>query len=1003
MRKIYHILSITPRLLHRWAFLSVVLLLSACQTNQTEVYPPILIQVDTASIDKSGKKLVFEKELFIEQKFNIGGYLTTKEAYSGTHSVLLTGKKIYGLSTKFHNLEGNEHFIISIWRKDLSGKSALVVQGDKTRSLYIAQTDVVEKGKNGWEKLEVEVEVPPNIETISVYAWKIGADSAFFDDMLIRQLPPKVFPAYAKEPKLHLYFSDGKMLKFEKKRLVAFNDGVLLGDGEWMKGILSNEASVMPIKARFKGDWLDHLMGSKWSFRVKMRDDYTFNRMRVFSLQNPVTRYYLYEYIAHKLFAQEDILTTRYGFIPLYLNGKSLGVYAWEEHFAKQLIEFNLRREGPIVKFDEDPLWKVHQNLKLHNKWLNLPYYETSRAIAFGMGKTLEKPSLKAQFNIAQSLLMQYKDRKAPIAEIFNIDILAKYWAILDVSNGRHGVAWHNQRMYYNPVLCKLEPINFDNYTDYFDDTKHALISALLVGKNDTTGPEHNLIRSIFKSAELLDAYIPYLEKYSNEEYIKTFINEHRVELDKYENMISIEFETYSFQENYFYRNAADIREKLPELKQKYNDGFFNNITQTNVTKVADTSYFPQLVADYVNAYYYQETDNNAGLILENYNGKAIEIIGLANEDNKMLRLITPVVLHPFIHFADDTTISVSYLADAEKLVFKIVGHEDVFYSELSLWKKNTELSPYQVISRSFDLSSCTLFETRGDSLIVKTGEYILDKKILIPKGKVVIFEAGVELDMIKQAAFISHSPIYMLGTKTEPVKIISSDSSANAFTLLQAEGKSNLEYVIFSHLNTLDVGGWTLTGAVNFYESDVDITNCVFEHNHCEDALNIIRSDFHVTKSSFNYIYADAFDADFCTGLLDYSSFNHVGNDAIDFSTSQITIDHCDIKNISDKGISGGEGSTLVVSNTSIIDCNIGAASKDLSIVELQNMTIENCFYGLVALRKKPEYGPATLQASNLKLINCNTKHLIEKNSVLELNGRQIIGTREKVADMFY
>jgi len=1003
MKKTYHILSVCTKLHHWWALFSILLMFPACQTKQTQDYQAIFIQVDTASIDKSGKKFIFKKDLFAQQEFNIGGYLSSKEAYSGTHSVLLTGKKIYGLSTKFHNLEGNEHFIISIWRKDISGKSALVVQGDKTRSLYIAQTEVIEKGKNGWEKIEVEVEIPPNIETITIYAWKIGADSAFFDDMLIRQLPPKIFPAYTNEHKLHLYFSDAKMRKFEQKRLVAFNDGVLLGDGEWMKGILSNEKNVMPIKARFKGDWLDHLMGSKWSFRIKMRDDYTFNRMRVFSLQNPVTRYYLNEFISHKLFASEDILTTRYGFIPLYLNGKSLGVYAWEEHFSKQLIEFNLRREGPIVKLDEDPLWKVHQHLKLYNKWLNLPYYETSRAIAFGMGKTLKKPSLKAQFNIAQGLLMQYKNRKAPIAEIFNIDVLAKYWAILDISNGRHGVAWHNQRMYYNPVLCKLEPINYDNYTDYFDDTKHALISALLVGKNDTMGPEHNLIRSIFRSTELLDAYIPYLEKYSNEEYLKAFINQYRDELDKYGKMISVEVKSYSFQEDYFYRNAADIREKLPELKRKYNDGFFSSITQTNITKVADTTFYPQLVADYVNAYYYQETDNNAKLILENYNGRSIEILGLANSNNKMLRMISPITLKPFVHFADDTIINISYTSNAKKLIFKVSGYEDVFFSELSLWKKNTGLSPYQTISHSFDLSSCKLFEKSGDSLIVKAGKFTLSEKILIPKGKKVIFEAGVEIDMTNQAAIISHSPVYMIGTEAKPIKIYSSDTSANAFTLLQAKGKSKLEYVIFSHLNTLNYDGWTLSGAVNFYESDVDVTNCVFENNHCEDALNIIRSDFHVTKTSFLHIFADAFDSDFCTGLLDYSKFNYVGNDAIDFSTSQITIDQCIIKNISDKGISGGEGSTLKVSNTSIIDCNIGVASKDLSHVELSNTTIENCSYGLVALRKKPEYGPATIQARKLKLINCNTKYLIEKNSVLELNGRQIIGTQKKVAELFY
>ena len=180
-------------------------------------------------------------------------------------------------------------------------------------------------------------------------------------------------------------------------------------------------------------------------------------------------------------------------------------------------------------------------------------------------------------------------------------------------------------------------------------------------------------------------------------------------------------------------------------------------------------------------------------------------------------------------------------------------------------------------------------------------------------------------------------------------------------------------------------------------------MSNCVFEYNHCEDALNIIRADFLVTQSQFLHILSDGFDSDFCTGTLEKSVFQYVGNDAIDFSTSQIIIDYCDIKNINDKGISGGEGSTLTVLNTTITDCNIGAASKDLSVVDLKNVTIENCYYGLVALRKKAEYGPAILKTKELRLINCTKKHLIEEKSVLHLNGRKVDGTQKNVADLFY
>ena len=986
--------------------LAFALFFQSCQPNRSsEKYNDVFCSAEKSTLDSLGKSFIISHQEYDRvKKVSLGGYLSNKEAHSGESSVLLTGKKLYAFSTKYKNLKGDEHFIASIWRKDKSKKAGLIVQGDKTYSIYIAESKAVEKGENGWERLEIDFNVPPNIREVTIYAWKIHADSAFFDDLSIQQLPLKVFPAYAEKPKLHLYFSGKKMKEFARERFESFEAGVHIGSSGWKKGVLSDENSVMPIKARLKGDWLDHLRGQTWSYRVKMRKDYAFNRLRVFSLQNPITRYYINEYVSHQLFAQEDVLTPRYGFIPLYLNGKSLGIYAWEEHFAKQLVEYNLRREGPIMKFDENPLWKVHQSLVLHRKWLELPYYETSRVIAFGLSKILEKPVLKKEFNIAQSLMYQYKERLAPVEELFNIDELAKYWAILDVSNGRHGTAWHNQRFYYNPVLCKLEPINYDNYTDYYKEEKPALITALLIGQHDTLGSEFQLLYQIFTSPVMLQKYIGYLEKYSSEAFLNKFMAAQKGQIDDYEEMMQQEFPNYKFDHHFLLENAAYIREKLPQLKAEFARGYFDKIKLYDRLKVSDTTYYPQLISDYVNAFYYRINENEAGLELENYNGRTLKFIGLANKKHQILGLLKqPISMSPFAYHVKDTTIQTEYFDKAAYIVFKDSEHDQIFYTELSLWKKNKSMSPYQELLHAEDNHFSEIFEEQGDSLIVRRGQHSLRDKVMVPSGRKVVFEAGAELDMVHQAAFICYSPIWMKGTADQPIQIYSSDSTANSFSILQSSERCHLSYVKFSHLNTLSYHGWMLSGAVNFYESDVDIDHCSFEHNQCEDALNIVRSHFLVSECSFSDIFSDAFDSDFSKGLLEKTSFDKVGNDAIDFSTGQISIDQCDIKNISDKGVSGGEGSTLDVSNCSILNCNIGIASKDLSQVKVENTTVDHCYYGLVALQKKPEYGPATLDTRKMRLTNCTVKYLIEKNSVLMLNGRKILGVKKNVAKMFY
>lgn len=929
--------------------------------------------------------------------------ISTKYAFSGKKSILISKKRPFALASKFKSVTKDEYFVVSVWRKGPSKKTALVVAGDKAHSLYAIAKGSHYPMSNGWEKLELKVQVPPNINTISVYVWVAEGDSSYFDDLRISRYKYKEYPKYAKDEKLHLYFTEKKMQKFEKTRYNAFERGVLINDGKWIKGIISDESNVMPIKARLKGDWLDHLFGKKWSFRVKMRDDYTFNRLLVFSLQNPITRYYLNEYITHQLCDQEDILTTRYGFTPLYINGTSLGVYAWEEHFKKQLLEFNMRREGPIMKFDEAPFWHIQQYQVIKHKWLHLPYYHTSKAIAFGMSKIQAKESLKNQFHIAQSLMYQYKNNEANINEIFNLDALAKYWALVDVANGRHGKAWHNQRMYYNPILCKLEPINYDDYTDHFYKSPPADISALLVGQRDTISADKQTLYSVFSSTEFVKLYLKYLLKFSDPEFLTNFINSQSTDIKKYEALLQKEFPDYRFNYNYLQKGAASIRKMIPELQKKINEGYYDDIKPFVNAPIVGKNYEKDALPDYINSYYYK-SNKQASLNIENFTGLDIEIIGLANEDKKIISYLeNKVILKPFGKENSKKDLTTEYKKKAIYLVFQAKGHSDILYSNLSLWQKNTSLSPYQKLLKANNLEKIDWIKTKGDSLYIEKGNYTLDTKIIIPEGKKVYFDAGVSIDFIKQAAFISHSPVFMNGTEQEPIKIYSSDRTANAFTLLQAKGRSILKHTSFSNFNTFSYEGWTLSGAVIFYESDVDIDYCSFENNLCEDALNIVRSDFSVTHSIFKGIYSDAFDSDFSTGMVDNCTFYNVGNDAIDFSTSKITIQNCNIYDISDKGISGGEQSTLIVNNTTIKNCNIGVASKDLSAVELNKVDISSCQYGLVLLRKKPEYGPATIKANQLKLDNCEKNYLVEKKSILYLNKRKIEGNIKNVSKMFY
>ena len=402
---------------------------------------------------------------------------------------------------------------------------------------------------------------------------------------------------------------------------------------------------------------------------------------------------------------------------------------------------------------------------------------------------------------------------------------------------------------------------------------------------------------------------------------------------------------------------------------------------------------YENLIPDFINAYTEQKNETSIKIKVESYLPYPFKITGFAETDLFVSEKIKPVNFNKY----EQKEIEIKN-PSAKYICVKTDKSGRISFIKIFPFPSPVATSPLQKLLA--DNNNPIL---QKDEIIFKKGEYSLNKTIIIPEGKKVIFEAGAKLDIINNAGFISYSPVYMKGTSEDKIIINSSDGTGQGFTILQATGKSEFNNVVFNNLNTLNYDGWTLTGAVTLYESDINIKNCEFKNNKCEDALNIVRSDFFVTNCTFSGIFSDAFDSDFCTGKLEKTNFTDIGNDAIDFSTSVIDILNCNINDAKDKAVSGGEASHLTIKNCKINGANIGIASKDKSVVKVTDTSIKNVTYVLTAFQKKPEYGAAKIFAENLKADNYGQISLIEKRSVLTLNGQLIKGQDKNVAKKFY
>ncbi len=986
-------------------FAFIIIFISFLQSCKQDItLKPLDIFCDAEELTEDGKYLVSSDTSYPI----LSGYSRTGEqAHSGKFSIKLSGANTFGMTCTLKNVQPDDYYQVSVWRKSENNCGILVVSDSTATKMYLAERNPVKKDKNGWELLIIDVFVPPDFnKNISVYVWNNDTSIVYYDDLKIVQMPEKTYPVYKQEA-LWLYIDTLDLKKLYAKRFKAFQDGILeSSDDDWVNVIIFHGKKIMDARIRLKGDWLNHLIGKKWSFRIKLRKNFSWKGMREFSVMNPHSRGFQKEWMAYKLLEKEDVLTTRYGFIPVMLNGKSLGIYAYEEHFVKQLVESQNRREGPILKFTEKEFWLNHKTRIATDTEYKVPYYDASVIVPFRQNRMISSPDLYKQFLIGQNLMFAYKNKLKSSSDIFNVDVLAKYFALVDILKYYHGIIWHNQRFYYNPVLCKLEPIAYDGYIGkgVFDFIKRPIF-----GISDfwNASPSVNLNFNLFGDTAFLYRYIFYLEKYSDENYVRSFQNELASEIQNNEIQLIKEFGTYKFDTLFLENNAKAIRDSLEVFKKivkkdpKYALKYIKLWSKHSPIDTVLLESYPQA---FVKAFL-EETNNRQSIIkIFNYYALNIKILGTGKNKKIINHYLSEQSILVSYNMSRDSFLIINSTKETKFVFFSVNGFPDPFAIPVYPWKSPEIYTPQQelIANNKFPLSN--IFEVSKDKIVLfKNGKYNVTEFIIIPQGYNVKFEAGTTLDFQNNAGFISYSPVEMNGSIDEPVTITSSDGTAMGFTVLQANKKSIVNYTVFNNLNTLDYNGWTLTGAVNFYESDVDILNTDFDNNLCEDALNIIRSEFNLKNCLFENIFADAFDSDFSDGNVIKTVFRNIGNDAVDFSGSKIYIDSCKIINAGDKAISAGEVSEIIVKNTLVKSSNIGFASKDNSVVEIYDSQAIDCNYGIVIFKKKPEFGPAIVRVKKCKFENINTLYLVEKESKLYYNKQIIQGDKKNVAALFY
>lgn len=340
----------------------------------------------------------------------------------------------------------------------------------------------------------------------------------------------------------------------------------------------------------------------------------------------------------------------------------------------------------------------------------------------------------------------------------------------------------------------------------------------------------------------------------------------------------------------------------------------------------------------------------------------------------------------------------------------------------------NNELT----VSTKSELNISAVFESDGKCILPAeiTSELVLEKACspyvastnvnITSSGKLTI-PAGVEIWMSDGASIFSEGAINAKGTMAEPIIFKgnpeSGDKEWGFISISNVSDTSRFVNVIVEDASRgerpREVGAITAYNSVVVFDSiyfenisanpiatrfcNVTLTNSLLHSNVTGDLVNITRGTGYIANCEFignNMPDNDAID--FNGGInsvvknciiRDYFGAN---SDAIDLGekASNITLDGLYVHDITDKGISVGQWSSVNILNSLFTNCNLGAGVKDSSSAIINHCTFYGVGTPIASYEKVAGRAGGNVKVSNSILSNSyEASYLCDEYSTIEIS----------------
>jgi len=822
---------------------------------------------------------------------------------------------------------------------------------------------------------------------------------------------------------LEINFKD--ILKIENYRKTAIQNKTL-GNSEnipIINGNLLLNSKKIRAELRLKGERPIHFEEkNKSSYKIKLKKNNFILGVNKFSLQKPRVRNYIHEWLFHEMVGEEGLIKIKYEFLDFYINGSSQGLYVLEEAFGKELIERNERRNGPIFAFD-DNMVNFSTKFKVNE---DDPFFEIYNK------KYWNRPENIELLNIASQKLRDFINGERKLENTFDLNLFAKFFAVVDSTYTYHATSPGTLRLYYNPINGLFEPIPFDGQREHPNYRKYnsSFNDEILIDQNKVWWVKKFFFNKDQINYLFYNKYLESLKKISSKKYLDTFFKIRKKKIKEINSHIYSDYflfsNGYDFGPGLYYFSKDDFFHRANVLKKRINTENKNvQVIKESKNEYSVKVFFKTCL----------ECKKNNTLI----HIKAKSIICKIDDNDYGKKKI--FIINKQLNVFKNTTIKSSLIEDHEctKMIFYDEIMKEEFVSKINRLNSTHSIEKKNNYEKNNYLKYFTINE---NNLLLKKDTILISENLSIPENFKVIIKPGQNIILTNNAFIFSKSAWIANGEENNPIKISGIENSFGGGIIVNgANNKSQFKNVKFAYLSGLkknflnksnnslyssntyytvgskndfkekiikqnkneSINGFIILGSINFHRTSVDLENVIFEKINSEDAINLISSKFFIKNVQFIENKSDSIDFDFSTGEMENVNFKYIGNDAIDFSGSKVNIKNASFFNIEDKAISIGENSNVKIENINATNSNVGIATKDGSIVYAEGIIMDSVKIPFAAFNKKFEYGNSLLYLKNIGIDNYKEKWLVDNNSKIFYENTQVGKISKDIVKIIY